>query len=179
MALKYTICFCRCRDRILLLHRNRPPNQYRWNGLGGKLEPGEDPLACIFREIAEEADIDLAKAAGVRFTGVVTWPEWCDPTGGSTGMYAFVADLPDSWPTWEGECETPEGRLAWKPVAWVCDERNRDVVENIPRFLPTMLTTTEPREYVCDYRAEGLVSVEVRPLPFPPPLIPIRQTPAT
>lgn len=168
MALKYTICFCRCRDDVLLLHRNRPPNQDRWNGLGGKLEPGEDPLACVYREVAEEAGIDLARASEVRFAGLVTWPAGCDSTGPSTGMYAFVATLPDSWETWVGVRETPEGRLAWKPLAWACDEQNPDVVENISRFLPAMLAGAEPREYFCDYRAEGLVAVEVRPLqPFP------------
>ena len=147
----------------MLVHRNRPPNQFRWNGLGGKLEPGEDALSCIYREVAEEADIDLARADEVRFAGLVTWPVGSDSTGPSGGMYAFVAELPEAWPLGNGERETPEGRLAWKPLAWACDERNADVVENIPRFLPAMFASTEPREYFCDYRTEALVAVVTRP----------------
>ncbi|MEO9080242.1 MAG: NUDIX domain-containing protein, partial [Rhodanobacter sp.] len=46
---------------VLMIHRNaRADDQHlgKYNGLGGKLEPGEDVAACMRREIMEEAGID-------------------------------------------------------------------------------------------------------------------------
>ena len=164
MLLPYTICFCRCGDKLLMLYRNYPPNRYRWNGLGGKIHAGETPLECVQREILEEANIDLHRATLLRFAGIVTWPVGADSTIPSRGMYAFVADLPTNWPTWEGHCMVSEGTLCWKDVEWVCNKQNKEVVSNIPHFLPHMLSETNPTEYSCDYQNERLVSIAIRPL---------------
>ena len=59
MPLQYTICFCLCGELVLMLYRKRPPNQFHWNGLGGKLQKDETPQACVMREVLEEANIDL------------------------------------------------------------------------------------------------------------------------
>ena len=42
----YTTCFVRCGESVLMLLRNRPPNAGLWNGVGGKISPGETPLEC-------------------------------------------------------------------------------------------------------------------------------------
>ncbi len=34
---KYTICFIRKGNKILLLNRNKKPNMGMWNGVGGKI----------------------------------------------------------------------------------------------------------------------------------------------
>jgi len=61
-------------------------------------------------------------------------------------MYAFVAHLaPDC--SIRPDRFTAEGLLAWKPLDWVCDRNNPEVVSNIPHFLPPMLTAQEPHEY--------------------------------
>jgi 8-oxo-dGTP diphosphatase len=164
MTIPYTICFCRCNDLILMLYRRWPPNAGRWNGLGGKISPGETPLDCVRREVLEEAGIDLMRSEALRFAGIVRWSSGVDPTCPSTGMYAFVAELPDEWPVHEGEEEVPEGLLAWKPVIWACDSENDAVVSNIPRFLPGLLDTPEPMEYRCEYAGERLVGLVVNPL---------------
>ena len=83
-AIPYTICFIRCEDSILMLLRKRPPNAGLWNGIGGKISPGETPLACVRREVLEEADIHLP-AEGFRFAGIVRWAAGVDPTRPSTG----------------------------------------------------------------------------------------------
>jgi 8-oxo-dGTP diphosphatase len=164
VALIYTICFCRRGDAILMLYRNKPPNARRWNGLGGKIELGETPPACVRREVAEEAGIDLCLARRVRFAGLVTWASGVDPTAPSTGMYAYVAELPDDWPAWDGDRPTPDGLVAWKPLEWVCDPGNGAVVDNIPHVLPQLLARTEPMEYRCNYADERLVEVVARPV---------------
>ena len=57
-------CLCDLRDqdgRVLLLHRERPPNQGLFSPIGGKLEMarGESPAQCARREIHEEAGLDI------------------------------------------------------------------------------------------------------------------------
>lgn len=145
-ALPYTICFCLCDDQVLMLYRSKPPNAGLWNGLGGKIELGETPLSNIHREIMEEAAIDLHQAQEVRFTGLVTWPLSKDLTESRLGMYAYVARLAPDYSIGEDRFIS-EGLLSWKALDWVCDRNNPDVVNNIPHFLPPMLTTQEPQEY--------------------------------
>lgn len=167
MSLPYTICFCCQGDKVLMLYRKKPPNRNRWNGLGGKIQVDETPLACMQREILEEANIDLRKSAFLRYAGIVTWPIGADSTTSISGMYAFIADLPLRWPTWEGEHIISEGVLCWKPVEWVCNQHNKEVVSNIPHFLPRMLSEQVPTEYFCDYHDEQFARIVVRPLPSP------------
>lgn len=86
-----------------------------------------------------------------------------DPTGPSTGMYAFVADLPRGL-AWEGVQKTPEGLLSWKPLDWVCDPGNGAVVSNIPAFLPDLFGGAGPMEYRCEYVDGKLVGLTAGPL---------------
>ncbi len=165
--LRYTICFCRRGDLLLMLYRCRPPNRHRWNGLGGKIEPGEAPLASVRREVLEEAGVDLDGAASVRLAGVATWAAQAGRASATEGMYCFIADLPGDYPIWAGGREVPEGLLGWKPVGWVCEPGNPEVVDNIPRFLPRMLRGGEPAEYRCEYGGGRLVEMRVLPLEHP------------
>lgn len=140
--------------------------------MGGKLSPGETPIDSVRREVLEEASIDLRFARDLfardlRFAGIVTWQSGVDSTSLSTGMHAFVAELSDGQPTWEDDRATPEGLLSWKPLRWVCDPSNTEVVENIPRFLPGLLNATEPMEYRCNYAGGVLIDLVTRPLGDP------------
>jgi 8-oxo-dGTP diphosphatase len=162
--LLYTICFCLCKDRVLMLYRANPPNQYLWNGLGGKLRQQETPIDCVQCEVMEEAGIKLHPTENLRFAGVVTWAVGADQTASSQGMYAFITNLPQEYSVWAGERNTPEGILCWKPMQWVCDQQNASVVSNIPHFLPEMLTHSVPLEYYCDYHENQFVKLVVRPL---------------
>ena len=60
-------------ERVLLVHRSRPGDAHagKWNGLGGKLEAGEDVYSCLCRELQEEAGIQVTSA---RLRGTVSWP---------------------------------------------------------------------------------------------------------
>ncbi|MFZ5826594.1 MAG: NUDIX hydrolase [Bacillota bacterium] len=150
----YTICFVRSGDRLLLVNRQFAPNQGLWNGVGGKIEPGERPLAAVIREVGEETGIPLKTA---RFAGLVTWGDRYDEIRG--GMYAYMAEVAEPLPA--GPLETPEGILAWKELGWVLDPENEGVVSNIPRFLPVMLQDPVPYEHRCLYR-HGLLRAVIR-----------------
>jgi 8-oxo-dGTP diphosphatase len=147
-----------------MLLRRKPPHAGQWNGVGGKIEPGESPRACVAREVREETGIDLADAAGLRFGGIVTWPPDEAVNGQGSGMYVYVAEFRDPTMVWPGDRLVPDGALRWQEQAWVCDGANRLVVENIPAFLEPMLLGEPPREYYCDFQGELLLSVQARRL---------------
>ena len=49
-----TLCYVRRNGRTLMIHRIKKENdmhQGKWNGLGGKLEPGETPEECARRDV--------------------------------------------------------------------------------------------------------------------------------
>ena len=49
------------RSKVLLVHRNARPDDAhlgKYNGLGGKMQPDEDVVTCMRREIREEAGIE-------------------------------------------------------------------------------------------------------------------------
>src|SRR6516225_4183433 len=61
-------------QRVLLIHRNtRPedPHFGKYNGLGGKLDPGEDVVACLRREVREESGLECEE---LLLRGTVSWP---------------------------------------------------------------------------------------------------------
>ena len=48
-------------DRVLLIHKISPEWQAgKINGVGGKIEDGEDSLVCIVREVREEAGLETS-----------------------------------------------------------------------------------------------------------------------
>src|SRR5713101_3165187 len=164
----YTICFCCYQEDVLMLYRTFPPNVRLLNGLGGKIEADETPLASVLREMREEAGIDLLEASSLFFAGIATWGlTGYEPV---KGMYIFLAHL--SWQQAEQvhAINTPEGLITWKSLAWVCDPNNRLVVSNIPRLLPLMLKAQTPYEYFYEYESEdspveSFRQLVIRPLP--------------
>ena len=54
-----TLCFVLDKGRILMIRKKRGLGAGKINGVGGRLEPGELPLAGILREAQEELGITL------------------------------------------------------------------------------------------------------------------------
>lgn len=63
-------------ESVLLMHKTKPERQVgKINGLGGKVEKGEDSRACIAREVKEEADLKTARDEWV-YVGNMHSAEW-------------------------------------------------------------------------------------------------------
>lgn len=129
---RFTICFIKRGNEILLLNREHSSWMGMWNGVGGKLEENEDPRTCILREIKEETGITVTE---VEYKGNVKWKAADNSYEG--GMYAYVANLAESY-----EYDTPlkmdEGILDWKKTDWILHPENTGVA-NLKYFLPLML----------------------------------------
>ena len=81
-----TLCYVQRADRTLMLRRGKKPNdihQGKWNGLGGKFEPGETPEECVMREVMEESGLQISQ---LRLAGFLSFPEFKD----GVDWYVFV-----------------------------------------------------------------------------------------
>lgn len=110
-----TLCYVKKNGKTLMLHRvkrERDIHEGKWNGLGGKMIPGETPEECVIREVKEESGLVITKP---RLRGVLTFPDF----NGGDDWYAFVftAESPEGEPF--KECD--EGRLEWIEDAKVSD----------------------------------------------------------
>jgi 8-oxo-dGTP diphosphatase len=101
---------------VLLIRRDRRPDDAHYgkcNGLGGKLDPGEDVVTGLCREIREEAGIECQQ---FELRGTVSWPGF-----GKQGedWFGFIFLITQ----WLG---TPrdanhEGTLFWHPAARILE----------------------------------------------------------
>jgi 8-oxo-dGTP diphosphatase len=60
--------------QVLLIHRNRRPEDPhfgKYNGLGGKLDAGEDVVSGLRREVREESGLECEALA---LRGTINWP---------------------------------------------------------------------------------------------------------
>ena len=66
-----TLCYIERGGQYLMLHRTRKAhddNHDKWIGIGGHIEAGETPMACILRETREETGLTLEDC---RYRGIV------------------------------------------------------------------------------------------------------------
>lgn len=103
-----TLCYVRQEGKTLMLHRIKKANDMhlgKWNGLGGKLDPGETPEECAIREVKEESGLVARK---LTFKGLITFPGFAN----EEDWYTFIFVIDD----FQGELiDSPEGCLAWVP----------------------------------------------------------------
>jgi 8-oxo-dGTP diphosphatase len=104
-----TLCYLRRAGQTLMLYRNKKAldiHQGKWNGLGGKLEPGESPEDCAIREVFEESGL---RARDPLLKGVLTFPRFKD----GEDWYVFLFLITD----FSGELiVSAEGDLQWHPT---------------------------------------------------------------
>lgn len=114
----------------------------KYNGLGGKMEPGEDIAACMRREIMEEAGIECE---AMQLRGTLNWPGF-GKQGEDWLGFIFLIERYRGKPL----AANDEGTLEWVP---------RDQLLELPmwegdrHFLP-LVFDQDPRPFhgVMPYR---------------------------
>ena len=122
-----------------------PPGRGAWaglyNGVGGHVERGEDPLTSAHREVREESGL----TADLTLRGVVLVD-----TGEAIGigLYVFHGESPS------GQLQPgPEGSLEWVAFA---DLPNRPLVEDLRVLLPRVVGADDSPIFSAVYRhSEG------------------------
>jgi 8-oxo-dGTP diphosphatase len=145
------------RARVLMIHRNRRPDDPhfgKYNGLGGKLDPREDAVSCMRREILEEAGITCDELA---LRGTISWPGF-GKAGEDWFVLVFLVERYSGQPL----RSNPEGDLEWV-------ERDRlldlPLWEGDRHFLP-LVFSDDRRQFhgVMPYRDGKPLSWSVRML---------------
>jgi len=101
-----TLCYLRKNNQTLMLHRVKKENDMhegKWNGLGGKLEPGESPEECAIREVREESGLDVRNP---QLKGVLTFPAFSK----NEDWYVFLFVITEFSGTL---IDSEEGNLEW------------------------------------------------------------------
>jgi ADP-ribose pyrophosphatase YjhB (NUDIX family) len=95
-----TLCYVQTGGKTLMMHRNKRPDDVhlgKYNGLGGKFEPGESPEECVVREVFEESNLRIKP----RLRGVMTFPQFAKGHDWYCFLYTaseFEGDLKDDCP---------------------------------------------------------------------------------
>ena len=89
------------------MNRNKKANDIhegKWNGLGGKFEPGETSEECVIREVYEESGLIISNP---KLCGLLIFPRF---KGNDWYVFVFTAT------EFRGELiDSPEGKLEWIP----------------------------------------------------------------
>lgn len=130
-----------------MLHRRHPPNAGLWNGIGGKLNPGEDPYAACIREVVEETGLHIDHPL-LRAVIVIS----VKSTGDLWVLFTFTA----APATPEEPVASEEGELRWVELNAL---RTLPVLPDLPLLLPHVLSTTEVLTVRLDLTNEDAASL--------------------
>ena len=142
-----TLVFVKCGSKFLLINRKKPPFMGMWNMIGGKMEDGETPEDCARREVFEESGI---VAESLELFSVFTW-NYDEQIG-----YAYLAELPEDFDTELFPKKTDEGIIDFFEGAWIEDEKNCGVIDDLKIFLRD-IRNGEKNDYHLVYEGKTLV----------------------
>jgi 8-oxo-dGTP diphosphatase len=145
-----TLTFLARGEQVLLLRL--PEGQGAWgghyNGIGGHVERGEDPLSAARREVAEETGL---QPRGLRLCGVVA-VDAGDERG--IGLYVFVGQSGPGRPR-----GGPEGAPEWVGLDRL---ETLPLVSDLPFLLPRALAAyREGTSFSAVYRASAEGALEI------------------
>ena len=117
-----------------------------WNGIGGKLQPGEDPFTTCIREVREETGLTITGPV-LRALLVIS----VKSTGDLWTIFVFTAALPAGEPV-----ASDEGELAWVDVGRL---NSLPVPADLPVILPRVFEDGGVVVARLEYETEDAASV--------------------
>jgi 8-oxo-dGTP diphosphatase len=132
-------------QKVLLVHRNKRPGDAhfgKYNGLGGKVLPGEDVVSGLRREVREESGLECEE---IILRGTISWPGF-GKQGEDWFGFIFRIDRVRGEPF----AENPEGTLSWIEVVQILE---LPMWEGDRYFIPLVFQRTQRQFHgVMPYR---------------------------
>jgi 8-oxo-dGTP diphosphatase len=129
---KYVVIMLFTKDykKVLLVKRAKKPYKNCWNGIGGKIEEGEDCYKAAIRECKEETGIDITNPK-LLFT--LKYPESQINMNNNDMEMSVIYDFIDEIFVEENE----EGYYEWKPIEFTLNSNNNEIAgySNICQFI--------------------------------------------
>ena len=124
-------------EHVLLMHKTRPASQAgKVNGLGGKVESGEDSRTCVVREIKEESGLITVPADWV-YAGAMRSDEWTIDVYGLvyTGSNSDTKSIEEQRVEWFPVDALPQNGMS--NLAWLVPFVRNKLLDKdtMPRFL--------------------------------------------
>lgn len=116
-----TLLFIVKEGRVLLIHKRRGHGAGRINGPGGKLEPGETPMACALRETEEETGVIALGAtlrAEMRFLDRAG-PDWLGYVFVASDCRGAAIETPEATPVWFALDKIPYAQMWPDDQLWL------------------------------------------------------------
>lgn len=127
---RFVVLFLFTKDfkKVLMLKRNKEPYKNCWNGIGGKIEEGENEIQATIRECNEETGIEINNP---KLFITYIYPETNKINRGTnlSVLYDFVDEIYIE-PNYEGIYE-------WKDISFASDFNNKELAgfANISQFI--------------------------------------------
>jgi ADP-ribose pyrophosphatase len=139
------------RENVLLVHRiaRRHDDQLgKYNGLGGKMDRGEDIASCMIREIREESGLVVTEMG---FRGTINWTNFGPKGEDWLGFIFLITGFSGVM-----NQESPEGPLSWVRLDSLSD---LPMWEGDRHFLP-LVFDGDPRPFhgVMPYDRDKLLN---------------------
>jgi len=136
-----TLGYVRDGDYTLMLRRGADHAEQagKYNGLGGKFEPGESPEQCLAREVLEESGLVVHEAT---LKGFITFPAF--DARDDWYVFVYVITAFSGTPT-----ASREGELQWVPTAELA---RLPLWEGDRHFLPWL---DQPGFFSAEFRYQG------------------------
>ena len=149
-------------DRVLMLHRNLKSNDHhegKWNGLGGKVESGENFLAAAVREFEEESGVRTLPQQW-NWMGQLHFPNFKAHKNEDWWVNVYAINLEDAQAKTAAEHSSTEGTLHWIESSKILELNLWDGDRN---FIPYVLKG-ELFQGTLFYREGHCTQSEVTPL---------------
>lgn len=149
-----TLLFLRRDDEVLLAMKKRGFGSNRWNGIGGKIDPGETEEQALIRECQEEIEVTPTAFEKVAYHDFVMDNDSDQPWHMHVHTYVATA--------WDGEpAETEEMAPQWFKLADIpYDQMWQDDIYWLPAVLAGQPLKTR---FVFDTN-EQMISAELAPV---------------
>lgn len=117
-------------SEVILIEKQRPQWQKGlWNGLGGKIEPGESIQECLIREVKEESGLSIP---------LKSWVEIASMTAQDWNVLIFGASIPKS--------STPLHSATGEVVKWFSLKNFPQVIDNLYWLIPLSMNKLQNQD---------------------------------